>query len=89
MHFNDGRDDLLNLIVEVLRQPRPEEAGRKTATARDLWLPGVNNDGRFGRWDFIEISDPWDAQNTIRAHVSNDGLLRKSGFQGLHQFAPE
>lgn len=70
VRFNDGREDLLNLIVEVSGNPDPKKPA-KTATARDLWLPGVNNDGRFGRWDFIEISDPWDAQNTIRAHVNN------------------
>jgi len=70
VHVDDGRgpDDWLNLIVEVSGNPDPKKPA-KTATARDLWVPAVNNDGRFGRWDFIEISDPWDAQNTIRAHV--------------------
>ncbi len=70
VRFNDGREDLLNLIVEVSGNPDPKKPA-KTATARDLWLPAVNNDGRFGRWDFIEISDPWNAQNTIRTHVRN------------------
>ncbi len=32
-----------------------------------LWVEAVNNHGRFGRWEFIEISDPWDAAATIRA----------------------
>lgn len=27
----------------------------------------------FGRWAFLEISDPWDAKNTIRAFVQNGG----------------
>jgi type III restriction enzyme len=27
----------------------------------------VNNDGRFGRWAFVEVTDPWDTKNTIRA----------------------
>ena len=72
VHYDDGhangREDLLNLIVEVSGNPDPKKPA-KTATARDLWIPAVNNDGRFGRWDFINISDPWDAQNTIRAHL--------------------
>jgi type III restriction enzyme len=29
----------------------------------------VNAHGGFGRWDFIEIHDPWDAKNAIRKHV--------------------
>lgn len=27
------------------------------------------NRGRFGRWAFLEIVDPWDAKKTIRAFV--------------------
>ena len=61
-----GRDDLLNLIVEVSGEARKDKAA-KVATARTLWIPAINNHGGYGRWDFIEISDPWDAKNTIRA----------------------
>ncbi len=61
-----GRDDPLNLIVEVSGE-RDAEKAAKVATARNLWIPAVNNAGTWGRWDFIEITDPWDAQNTIRA----------------------
>ncbi|MCP9490913.1 MAG: hypothetical protein MSC31_13735 [Solirubrobacteraceae bacterium MAG38_C4-C5] len=39
----------------------------KVTTARDLWVPAVNNLGELGRWAFVEIADPWDAQNTISA----------------------
>jgi len=59
----------LNLIIEVSGEPKPEKAA-KVETARSLWVPAVNNDGRYGRWGFIEISDPWDAKNTIRAHLA-------------------
>ena len=34
-----------------------------------LWVPAINNHGGFGRWAFIEIADPWDAKNTIRASL--------------------
>src|SRR5215210_2821223 len=66
-HVDDGHgpDDLLNLIVEVSGEKRKDKA-TKVSTARTLWVPAVNNHGEFGRWAFMEISDPWDAQNTIR-----------------------
>lgn len=61
-----GEEDLLNLIVEVSGQSF-ENKKAKVTTARDLWVPAVNNLREFGRWAFVDISDPWDAQNTIRA----------------------
>jgi type III restriction enzyme len=61
-----GRENTLNLIVEVSGEARKDKAA-KTATARTLWVPAVNNHGGFGRWAFIEIADPWDAQKTIRS----------------------
>ena len=39
----------------------------KVSTARNLWVPAVNNHGGFGRWAFIEIVDPWDAKHAIGA----------------------
>jgi len=30
-------------------------------------VPAINNDGRFGRWAFLEVTDPHDAGNLIRA----------------------
>jgi type III restriction enzyme len=35
-------------------------------------VPDINNHGGFGRWAFIEVADPWDAQKTIRAAVNDD-----------------
>ena len=71
VRIDDGRgdDDLLNLIVEVSGAARRDKVA-KVAAARELWVPGVNNLGRFGRWQFVEISDPWEAQNVIRAIIS-------------------
>jgi len=59
-----GRDNPLNMIVEVSGEARKDKAA-KVSTARDLWVEAINNHGGFGRWGFIEISDPWDARNTI------------------------
>lgn len=60
----------LNLIVEVSGEARKDKAV-KVNTTRNLWLPAINQSGAFGRWDIIEITDPWDAENTIR------GFLKK------------
>jgi len=63
-----GHDDPLNLIVEVTGERRKDKAA-KVATARTLWVPAINNHGGYGRWAFIEIADPWDAQNLIRTFL--------------------
>ncbi|MCW5828968.1 MAG: DEAD/DEAH box helicase family protein [Deltaproteobacteria bacterium] len=55
----------LNLIVEVTGQNKKDKE-QKVATARDLWIPAVNNHDGFGRWGFIEIRDPWNAKTEIR-----------------------
>jgi len=47
-----------------------KEKAAKVATARDLWVPAIDNDGSFGRWAFVEVTDPWNAEPTIRAMVS-------------------
>jgi type III restriction enzyme len=61
--------DDLNVIVEVTGEARKDKAAKVT-TARTLWVPAVNNHGGFGRWAFVEVTDPWDAQRTIRAAVA-------------------
>jgi type III restriction enzyme len=65
---NDGHGDAdpLNLIIEVTGQ-RDKEKEAKVSTAKTLWVPAVNNAETWGRWAYIEISDPWDAAGTIRA----------------------
>ncbi|MBK6645381.1 MAG: DEAD/DEAH box helicase family protein [Anaerolineales bacterium] len=68
-----GRDDLLNLILEVSGEARKDKAA-KVETARNLWIPAINNHGGFGRWKFLEIVDPWDAKNTIRAFLKGKNV---------------
>lgn len=73
IHIDDGhgKDDLLNLLLEVSGEARKDKAA-KVETARNLWVPAMNNYGGFGRWAFMEIVDPWDAQNTIRAFIKGE-----------------
>jgi type III restriction enzyme len=68
VRFDDGRGpgDLLNLILECTGEKKKDKEA-KVATAKTLWVPAVNNHGEFGRWAFLEIQDPWDAKNLIRA----------------------
>ncbi len=72
--LDDGHstDDPLHLILEVSGEARKDKAA-KVAAARNLWTPAVNNDGRWGRWAFVEITDPWDAKNTIRRLLTTNG----------------
>jgi hypothetical protein len=46
-----GGDEPLNLILEV-KGIRDESDKAKAQTTRDLWVPGVNALGGFGRWHF-------------------------------------
>lgn len=66
----NAENEPLNLILEVSGQAKKEKAA-KVATARTLWVPAVNNHNGFGRWAFLEITDPWDAQKTIRAFIAS------------------
>ncbi len=65
----EDEEDVLNLIIEVTGEKKKEKEA-KVQTAKTLWVPAVNNHGQLGRWDFLEISDPWDAVNLIRSHVA-------------------
>ncbi len=70
VRLDDGRahDDLLNLVVEVTgAKLRDKQA--KVATARNLWVPAVNNLRELGRWAFVECTDPLDAERTIRSVI--------------------
>ena len=71
VRVDDDKEDLLNLIVEVSGEKRKDKAA-KTAAARNLWIPAINNDGSFGRWQFIEITDPWEAKGTIRTAIATN-----------------
>ena len=65
----EGDEAPVNLIVEVSGEAKKEKVA-KVATAKDFWVPAVNNNGSFGQWSFLEVSDPWDAANLIRSHLA-------------------
>ena len=55
--MDDGEADWLNLVVEI-KGIRDDKARAKADTMNKLWIPAINNDGRWGRWAFEEIMDP-------------------------------
>lgn len=57
-----------HLILEVTGNKDPKKQA-KVSAARSLWVPAVNNQGAFGRWDFLEITDPWNAKKEIGAFL--------------------
>ncbi len=73
----DGAEDL-SLIVEVSGQPS-EEKTAKIYTAENLWVPAVNNHGGFGRWAYINCTDPWDAKHLIQGYLAARNVEVKHG----------
>ena len=77
--LDDGRgvDDPLMMILEVSGEARKDKA-IKADTARTLWMPAVNNHGGLGRWIYLEITDPWDMQRTIRGAIKQQNLFKEA-----------
>ncbi len=50
-----GGDAPLNLVLET-KGYRGLDAQLKADTMRTLWVPGVNNLGAHGRWEFVEFN---------------------------------
>ena len=55
----DRHADPLHVVVEIKGFRGPDAEAKIDALNR-LWLPAVNNDGRWGRWQAIEITQPTD-----------------------------
>ncbi|MDQ2844637.1 MAG: DEAD/DEAH box helicase family protein [Acidobacteriota bacterium] len=70
----NGPSDLLHLIVEVSGE-RGDKKLAKVSTAKNLWVPAVNNHGTFGRWSYLEITDPTNLQTDIRKHVGSTQIM--------------
>jgi type III restriction enzyme len=73
-----GREDLLNLIIEVTGEKKKDKTA-KVAAARTLWVPAVNNHGGFGRWGFVEVDDPWNGATLVRGFLKHRGTEDTEG----------
>lgn len=59
-----GPDDLLNIVIET-KGYRGLDAQIKAETMQNLWVPGVNNIGTFGRWAFAEFRDVYEIEKAF------------------------
>ncbi len=66
-----GDEDLLHLIVEI-KGYRREDAKEKKATMDTYWVPGVNHDGRYGRWAFAEFTEVYQIEADFKAKVEGE-----------------
>jgi len=66
----------LNLLIEVTGK-KDDKKKMKVKTARELWVPAVNNFGKYGNWAVLEVQDIHETQNLIRAGMERgfDNLL--------------
>jgi type III restriction enzyme len=63
-----GDNDPLHLIVEI-KGYRREDAKEKKATMETYWVPGVNNQGHYGRWAFAEFTEVYQIEADFEAKV--------------------
>ena len=71
VRINDGRDDPLNLIVEI-KGYRREDAKGKKLTMDSYWIPGVNNLKTHGRWAFAEFTDVFEIEEDFVKRVEEE-----------------
>lgn len=81
VQVDDGRDELLNLVVEI-KGYRGEDAKDKKNTMENYWVPGVNNHKKFGRWDFVELTEIYRLEEDFEAKI-------ESAFNEMIQIACE
>lgn len=65
----------LNLLIEVTGK-KDDKKTMKVKTAREFWIPAVNNIDKFGKWAILEIQDIHETQNLIKMGI-------KKGFENL------
>lgn len=56
---------ILNLVIEVTGK-KDDKKAMKVKTARDLWIPAVNNAQQFGEWAMLEVQDIHETETLIR-----------------------
>lgn len=75
VRLDAGGPEPLHLVLEM-KGLRDESDKAKAQTARDLWVPGVNALGGYGRWAFAEFTDPYTTPDEFAALVNHliDGV---------------
>ena len=70
--------DPLNLIIEVSGNDPKNLKPLKIHYAKDYWIPAINRHGGFGRWAFVEVSQPYDVDAKWLQDRVRTGLKIKS-----------
>lgn len=81
-----GKDDPLNLIVEI-KGYRREDAKEKKSTMENYWVPGVNNHGQYGRWAFVEFTDVYEMQTDFQEKVEEEFNRMLNAVTGVTESA--
>ena len=64
VQVDDGREDLLNVVVEI-KGYKGENARVKKEALETMWVPGVNNLGGFGRWVSAEFTEVYEFERAF------------------------
>ncbi|MEJ7738021.1 MAG: DEAD/DEAH box helicase family protein [Chitinophagaceae bacterium] len=67
----NGEDDLLHLVIEI-KGYRREDAKVKKITMDNYWIPGVNNNGQYGRWAFAEFKDVYAMEADLKSKLATE-----------------
>ena len=70
VQVDDGREDPLNLVVEI-KGYRGEDAKEKKSTMEAYWLPGVNAAEEHGRWAFAELTNVYEIESELRGVIDS------------------
>jgi type III restriction enzyme len=84
---DDGHEDPLHLIVEI-KGYRREDAKDKKATIENYWVPGVNNNGQYGRWAFNEFTEIYrfEADFEAKVQIEFDKMIKSLVVQRVNPF---
>jgi len=44
----------------------------KKSTMETYWVPGVNNNGQYGRWAFAEFTEVYQIESDFKAKVAEE-----------------
>jgi type III restriction enzyme len=69
-----GPENLLNLIIEV-KGYRREDAVAKKEAIETYWIPAINHLKSFGRWAFLELTDPLEMETLFQQKIDQSAPL--------------
>ena len=80
VQVDDGKEDLLNVVVEI-KGYKGENAKVKKEALETMWVPGVNNSGGFGRWISAEFTEVYEFESAFDDLVAQ--AIKQAGDYAL------